>query len=209
MFSYESETAGRGRCGRLTTAVAVTASDRAPSATSEADRRRLAGGRAGRGRKARRGDIRTAALAAACRGAAQRLPDHAGGRGAQRRRVAAEPRLGLPRARAARGRGPDPLRGDRRAQGLRADRRGTEARRGTRPGAPAPWEQMSGDVTAEVVEIRRIMREVDVRLRSGHAHRQPGADLQGSRRARRDPPRASTASSATAMMPRTAARTLR
>ncbi len=47
--------------------------------------------------------------AAARRGAAQRLPDHAGGRGAQRRRLAPEPRLGIPGAAAARGRGPDPL----------------------------------------------------------------------------------------------------
>ena len=73
--------------------------------------------------------------AAARRGAAQRLPDHAGGRGAQRRRLAPEPRLGLPAPCAARGRGPDPLRGGRRAQALRDHRRGPRPRRRARPRA--------------------------------------------------------------------------
>ena len=68
--------------------------------------------------------------APARRGAAQRLPGDAGAREPQRRRVAAEPRLGLPRAPAARRRGPRPQRGPRRRQRLRAHRRGPQARRG-------------------------------------------------------------------------------
>ena len=50
--------------------------------------------------------------AAAGGGAAQRLPDHAGGPGAKRRHLEPEPRLGLPGAGAARGRGPDPHAGE-------------------------------------------------------------------------------------------------
>ena len=74
-----------------------------------------AAGRAGAG--ARRAAATSARPRCCCSPRSrERLPDHAGGRAALRRRLAPEPRLRLPGASAARGRGPDPLAGRRRAQ---------------------------------------------------------------------------------------------
>ena len=58
------------------------------------------------GPKVRRGDVRAAILDVLAVGADERLPDHPADRRAQRRRLEAEPRLGLPDRAAARGRGP-------------------------------------------------------------------------------------------------------
>ena len=88
------------------------------------------GGR-GRGARAPRRRPRRAAHPAR-RGAAQRLPADAGDRAPQRGRLAPEPRLGLPGAPAARGRGPGALRGDRRPQAVPPHRRGPRGRRGGR-----------------------------------------------------------------------------
>ena len=128
--------------------------------------------------------------AAAARGAAQRLPDHAGGPGAQRRRLAPEPRLGLPGAGAARGRGPDPLGGGRRAQAVRDHRRRSRAR--SRSEAPSDRRRGSRWATSavgEAQELGRLMREVASRVRPGDAHGQRGPDRQGPRGARGHAPR--------------------
>ena len=153
----------------------------------------------GRGRKARRGDIRTAALLLLRRGAAQRLPDHAGGRGAQRGRLAAEPRLGLPGAAAARGRGPDPLAGVRRAQAVRAHRRGPCARWSSaasrQPGAVGADErrrQQRGPRAGQAHARGRL------RVLAGDAHGQRGADRPRPARCWRAPGATSTGSSPTA-----------
>ncbi len=173
------------------TATGVTASAPARSATSAGGPFGGSGQRAARSRS--QGPPRRhphGGAAAAGRGAAQRLPDHAGGGGAQRRRLATEPRLGLPGARAARGRGPDPLGGDRGAQAVRAHRRRTQAfvqERGT--DKPAPWEQMSGEFSSQAHELGQADARGRVRLRAGDAHRQRGPGRQGPRRARRRPPR--------------------
>ena len=124
---------------------------------------------AGPGRRAFRSRAQGAArrhphggAAAAGRGAAQRLPDHAGGRGAQRRGLASQPRLGLPGAAAARGRGPDPL--ERGGGGTGKVFELTDAGRAhvqqRDADAPAPWEQMSGNVSDQAHELAGIMREV-------------------------------------------------
>ncbi len=118
------------------------------------------GGPRGRGRKARRGDIRTAALlllAEEPRNGYQIMQE------VQERSaagVAPEPGLGLPGAAAARGRGPDPLAGDRRAQAVRhhrrrpkfVDERGSER--------PAPWDEMGEEYSGNAHELGRLMREV-------------------------------------------------
>ena len=106
------------------------------------------GPRMRRGRRIRRGDVRAAILL---------LVEEEPRNGyqimqeleiAQRRRLAPEPRLGLPRAPTARRRGPAPERGARRRQRLRADRRrqaptsrrtaSGSARRGSRPARACP-----------------------------------------------------------------------
>ena len=97
--------------------------------------------------------------AAARGGAAQRLPDHAGGPGAQRRHLEPEPRLGLPGAGAARGRGPDPHPGEdgRKLFAITDEGRAVVAERGAE--RPAPWEQ-AGDGAGGAHELGRLMREV-------------------------------------------------
>ena len=122
--------------------------------------------------------------AAARRGAAQRLPDHAGGAGAQRRRLAPEPRLGLPRPAAARGRGPDPLRGARRAQGLPAHRRRPRPRRGARSRAARPLGADERRRRREGPRARQDHARGRLRLRAGHARRQRGAAGAGPQGAR-------------------------
>ena len=130
-----------------------------PCRSAAAVRRPPFGG--GRGRR-RRGDVRTGAPAAARRGAAQRLPADADDRGAQRRAVAPEPGLGLPRARPARGRGPDPRDRARRRQAVRDHRRRPRAARAAATARPPPWE-MDDD--------RRSSRSAEIAL-ADHADRQ-------------------------------------
>ena len=94
------------------------------------------------------------------RGADARLPDHPGDLGAQRRQLDAEPRLGLPDAPAARGRGPDRARRLRvRPARLRADRGGPHGERAP-TGASAPWEEAVDEVDADLVELRDLVHQV-------------------------------------------------
>ena len=91
----------------------------------------------GRGRgRARRGDVRLALLRLLAEEPAQRLSADADDRGAQRRPLAPEPRLGLPHAGSARGRGPDPVGRGRRRRG--ASRSPTPAASTSRPGPTSP-----------------------------------------------------------------------
>ena len=88
-----------------------------------------------------RGDVRAAVLALLAEQPMHGYQIIQRDRGAQRRHVEAEPRLGLSDAAAARRRGPDQRRGVERAQDLLAHRRGsaeadaaaTSRRRGSRP----------------------------------------------------------------------------
>ena len=117
-------------------------------------------------------------------GAAQRLPDHAGARIALRRRLAPEPRLGLPRAPAARRRRPASERGSRRRQRLRADRRRQGARR-REPRAPRlPLGAGRRGHARGHARARRAAGAGRDRREAGHARR------QRSRRSR--PPRRSS-----------------
>ena len=75
---------------------------------------------------------------AARRAADARLPDHPRDRGAQRRQLEAQRRLGLPDAAAARRRGSDQRRGVERPQDLLAHRAGREEAAGAE--ASAPWD---------------------------------------------------------------------
>ena len=84
-----------------------------------------------------RGDPR-----AARRAADARLPDHPGARRADRRRVAAEPRLGLSHAAAARGRGP--CRETASDSGKRVYEL-TDAGREQAAAAPAPWTAVADE----------------------------------------------------------------
>ena len=135
--------------------------------------------------------------AAAGGGAAQRLPDHAGGPGAQRRHLEPEPRLGLPGAGAARGRGPDPHAGERRAQAVRDHRRGPRGRGRAR-------QRPAGSVGADGRRRRWLARAGKahargrLRVRAGDAHGQRGPDRQGTPACWRQPAATSTGSSPTA-----------
>ena len=78
---------------------------------------------------------------AARRGAAQRLPADADDRGAQRRPVAPEPRLGLPDAGPARGRGPDPRRSSATAPSCSRSPTPAASSSSESQDEPAPWER--------------------------------------------------------------------
>ena len=144
----------------------------------------------GGGRKARRGDIRTAALlllAEEPRNGYQIMQEIAG---AQRRRLAPQPRLGLPRPAAARGRGPDPLRGGGRAQALPAHRRGSRAGQRARSRAARAVGADERRVWLEGTRARQDHARGRRRLRAGDAHRQRGAAGGGAQGARRRASRA-------------------
>ena len=100
----------------------------------------------GRGRKARRGDIRTAALLLLAEEPRNGYPIMQEVEERSERRLAPEPRLGLPGARAARGRGPDPLEESEGRKLFAITDAGRAGRRGARRSAPAPWEQMSDEL---------------------------------------------------------------
>jgi DNA-binding PadR family transcriptional regulator len=81
--------------------------------------------------------------AAAGGGAAQRLRDHAGARGALGRRLAPEPRVRLPRAGAARGRGADPLEEREGRKQFEITDAGRETLAARPADAPAPWDTLA------------------------------------------------------------------
>ena len=157
------------------------------------------GGPRGRGRKARRGDIRTAALL---------LLNEEPRNGYQIMQEVQErsdgvwrpsPGSVIPGAAAAGGRGPDPRAGAGWAQAVPADRRGPRVRQGARRG-------QAGAVGADE---RRCLRpgaragQVDprgrLRLHAGGEDRQRGADGRGSQGARRRRGKTCTGSSPTAI----------
>src|SRR3954468_11229001 len=120
--------------------------------------------------------------AAPRRGAAQRLRAHAGDRGAQRGRLAPEPRLDLPRARPARGRGP--CRGDEGPRPrVRPHRHGPRARRVASRGARRALE---GRQRRLPEGSRRAARSDDAARRRGDAGRLGGH--RGAAQARRGAP---------------------
>ena len=110
------------------------------------------------------------------RGADARLPDHPGARRADRRRLAAEPRLRLPDAPAARGRGARPR-----------DRRPSPASAST--SSPTPGREQAARRTRAVDSGRRRERE---RARRAARSRPPGARRDAPGRPRRAPPRRSS-----------------
>ena len=148
------------------------------------------GGPRGRGRKARRGDIRTAALlllAEEPRNGYQIMQEVE-----ERSDGVWRPSPGsvYPALQQLEDEGLIRSRGDRRAQAVRADRRGTQrTSRSAASDAPAPWEQMSGDVSDQAHELGKLIREVASAFVAGDAHRQRGADRRGAQGARADPAR--------------------
>jgi DNA-binding PadR family transcriptional regulator len=160
MFAYESETGGRGRCGP---GVHRHRHGFGPGPFGDFGGGPFGGwgrGPRGRGRKARRGDIRTAALLL----------------------LAEEPRNGYQIMQEVEERSdgvwrPSPgsvypalqqledeglirseeLDGRKLFVLTDAGRKVVEERATDRP---APWEEIGGDLTAEVLEIRRLIREV-------------------------------------------------
>jgi DNA-binding PadR family transcriptional regulator len=160
MFAYESETAGRGRCGP-----AYHRHRRhgfGPGPFGDFGGGPFGGwgrGPRGRGRKARRGDIRTAALLLLAEEPRngyqimQEVEERSEGEwrpspGSVYPALAQLEDEGLIRTEEVDGRKLFAL--------TDAGRKLVEERGADRP---APWEQMSGDVTDEVVEIRRLVRD--------------------------------------------------
>ena len=152
----------------------------------------------GRGRKARRGDIRTAALLLLAEEPRNGYPIMQEIEERCERRLAPEPGLGLPGARAARGRGPDPLGGGRRAQALRDHRRGPRAARQAPGGRAGAMGYAGGRRLARRAGAVRPDAPGRHRRRAARAdgHREPIAEAKQGAVARRDA--RSTGSSPTA-----------
>jgi DNA-binding PadR family transcriptional regulator len=160
MFAYESETGGRGRCGPG--AHKHRRHGFGPGPFGDFGGGPFGGwgrGPRGRGRKARRGDIRTAALLLLAEEPRngyqimQEVEERSDGvwrpsPGSVYPALAQLEDEGLIRTEELDGRKLFALTDAGRKL---VEERGTER--------PAPWEQMSGDVTDEVVEIRRLVRD--------------------------------------------------
>ena len=157
MRRYLRSTLARmGRDGRpraAATAAAVAAAARA-------------GGSRASGRRAARAPAAATSAppsSAPGRGAAQRLPADAGDRAPLGRRLAPEPRLGLPGPPAARGRGPGrPDRGG--PQGLHAHRHGPAHVEERRDELGAPWDDVKGDAGEGVGDLMEVMRPLGMAL---------------------------------------------
>ena len=211
MFAHAIYSTGEGRCGRgesRTTRAqrrAMTGGPGGPRGGRGRHRHRgfgrgpaglrlrrfrpRPGGPRGRGRKARRGDIRTAALLLLAEEPRngyqimQEVEERSDGvwRPSPGSVYPALQQLedeGLIRSQESDGRKLFALTDEGRAHVQERD-----------ADKPAPWEQMSGDVSDEAHELGKLMREVALRLRPGDAHGQRGADGQGPRGADGDPPR--------------------
>ena len=119
-----------------------------------------------RGPKARRGDVRAAILSVLSDAAAQRLPGDPGDRRADQRGLEAQSRFDLPDPAAARGRGTGGPGRRRRAQGVRADRRGSQLRDRPIPDEmAAPWAAMAetdadGDLRPMLGQVAAAMWQV-------------------------------------------------
>ena len=144
--------------GRAAAAVEAVAAAARATATAEAHGGRRSVGRRGgprpfpRPRPPRRRPRRAAR--APRRGAAQRLRADAGDRAAQRGRLAPEPRLDLPGAPAARGRGAGP---GRRVEGRRLFELTDEGREHVeehREELKEPWEAIADSVGEGMLELR-------------------------------------------------------
>ena len=190
---------GRGRAGAWITSSAWPRCASSAAAPFGAGRRsgrtrpdRFGGGR---GRR-RRGDVRTGAAAAAGRGGPQRLPADADDRGAQRRAVAPEPRLGLPDAGPARGRGPDPgveRDGAKLFEITDAGPRAPRRARGRAGPMGRPDEDPAARTLAELA-LAGASRSAKAAWQVGHAGDER-ADEHALRGADRDAPGAATGSS--------------
>ena len=129
------------------------------------------------------------AARAARRGAAQRLPADAGDRAALRRRLAAEPRLGLPGAPAARGRGAG--RASSRARAARPTSSPTRAAPRSRRAAtssPTPWDAVKGDMGEGAWELMGAMRQIGMALFQLTHSGTEAQQARGQGGARRHPP---------------------
>ena len=145
------------------------------------------GHRGGRGR-ARTGDVRLAILSLLADASVERLRPDQGDRRAHRRRLEAEPRLGLPHAAAARRRRADHVAGDEAAKGEYSL---TDAGRTYVPSTPTPSTPPGPPRPGEAVG--RVPREHRQALRRRPAvplRRDRRAARGGHRQARRDAARA-------------------
>ena len=143
----------------------------------------------GGGRRMRRGDIRRAILFAARSDAGPRLRGHAPARGEQRRRLAPQPRVGLPHPPDARRRG---LRAVRQRDGTRVyeltdGRTETDGGSASRPGAAPPGmhgdgqrRQVRNEATfGQVAAARQVTPGRQPRTARA-CHRGPAAGPQGA-----------------------------
>ena len=135
-----------------------------------------------RGGRARRGDVRAGDSRPARRGAAQRLPAHAGDRATERGRLGAHPGLGLPGAPAARGRRTRSASRRHNSRKLFHLTNNGQAAAGGPPGAgeAAPWD--AGQRLRRHRDVWELFRQVAKQVGMAIVQLAPGRHARGRSR---------------------------